>query len=130
MTLRLTRIGYWVGPRAPGWPDPRALIDGGWDPEERDDVADYLRRGFVARAFMGKSPCRLCDLRVGSLELSDGTYLWPEGLAHYIAVHNVRLPARFVEHVRRRSEELEDAQVDDDWWRGQVERTERSSKEG
>ena len=26
--------------------------------------------------------------------------MWPEGLAHYVAVHDVRLPEEFIEHSR------------------------------
>jgi hypothetical protein len=28
-----------------------------------------------------------------------GAFGWPEGLAHYLVAHDVRLPAEFVEHV-------------------------------
>jgi hypothetical protein len=33
--------------------------------------------------------------------MTDGVYCWPEGLAHYINEHDVRLPAEFVAHVRK-----------------------------
>jgi hypothetical protein len=32
----------------------------------------------------------------GRLDLSDGVWLWPEGLAHYVEAHGVRLPDEFV----------------------------------
>jgi hypothetical protein len=115
--MRLVRIAYWRGAQAPGWPDPREFVDVSWDPSERESVADYLRRGFVARAYMGKSLCRLCGEAVGSLELSDGVFIWPEGLAHYVEVHDVRLPPR-VDNMQGHTERLEEAEVDDDWWRG------------
>jgi hypothetical protein len=44
-------------------------------------------------------------------------FIWPEGLTHYVVVHDVRLPERFVEHVRHRTEYLEVAEVDDTWWK-------------
>lgn len=72
----------------------------------------------VARAFMGHSRCRFCDAPVGALEFSDGVFLWPEGLAHYVEEHDVRLPERFVRHLRAMVEKLEDADVDDSWWQG------------
>ena len=37
---------------------------------------------------------------MGSRCLTDGTWSWPEGLAHYITVHDVRLPDEFVDHMR------------------------------
>jgi hypothetical protein len=56
------------------------------------------------------------------LELSDGVFIWPESLAHYVEVHDVRHPGRFVEHVSRCwSDEIEVADVDEEWWRMQGE---------
>jgi len=40
-----------------------------------------------------------CGRHNGSAELADGTYCWPEGLAHYLEAHQVRPPEEFVEHV-------------------------------
>lgn len=114
----LIRIGYWSSPADDRWPDPRTLVDPGWDEDDRLDVGLYLRQGLVARACMGLSPCRLCSHdRNGSLELSDGTYIWPEGLAHYVIDHRVRLPQQFVDHVERARCLTDDAVVDDTWWR-------------
>jgi hypothetical protein len=116
--MSLVRLGYWFGDQSPGWPDVRAFIDADWDADERADVVSYLGRGLVARRYLGFSSCRICGQAVGSLELSDGVFIWPEGLAHYASEHSVRLPLRFVEHVAERTAELEEAVVDDRWWRG------------
>ena len=118
--VRLIRIGYWSSPDAPDLPDLSRFVDPTWDSDDRETIADYVRRGIVARAYLGKSICRICGQAVGSLELSDGVYVWPEGLAHYIDAHEVRLPPRFVDHVHERTAALEDAEVDDAWWRGEV----------
>lgn len=115
----LILIGYWAGERAPGWPSPSEFVDDSWDSDTRDLVADYLQRGFVVRAYMGYSPCRICDRNNGDLELSDGTFVWPDGLVHYVADHGVRLPDRFVSHVLREVEAYETASRDESWWRGQ-----------
>ncbi|WP_240644078.1 hypothetical protein [Antribacter gilvus] len=82
-------------------------------------VADYLGGGHVVRACMGYSDCRFCGQRNGTLELTDGSFVWPEGLRHYLVEHGVRLPARFVEHVRSRIEGLETTDRDEQWWRAQ-----------
>jgi hypothetical protein len=103
-----------------GGPLAGDLVDAGWDHDERDMVEDYLRRGFVVRACMGYSPCRICGRANGSLELSDGTYVWPEGLAHYVSDHAVRLPEPFVSHVQAMIETLEASGRDESWWRGQT----------
>lgn len=92
-------------------------MDEAWDEHEREDVALYLGWGTVVRSYLGWSECRVCGQQNGSLELTDGTYIWPEGLRHYVDVHGVRLPDEVVAHIRRRVDELEAAPVDDDWWR-------------
>ena len=115
--LLLQRLGYWHGPYTPEWPDVRRFVDAEWDEDERAEVWSHLRAGFTARAYLGRSDCRICGEAVGSLEVSDGTYIWPEGLAHYVREHSVRLPVEFVEHVRSRRRELEEASVIDEWWR-------------
>jgi len=35
---------------------------------------------------------------MGSREYWDGVWFWPEGLAHYVQCHDVRLPDEFVQH--------------------------------
>lgn len=117
VTLKL--IGYWAGPRAPGWPDPQDFVDSSWDREEREDVAAYLTQGFVLRGFGGVSTCRICGVKNGALELTDGTWYWPDGLAHYLTAHDVRLPQIFVDHVGAELDRLENVDPEIDWWRAQ-----------
>lgn len=108
--MLLRRIGYWgagYGLANGHYPNPTAFVDPSLDEEERDLVVTYLRNGVVARAYMGYAPCRLCDKRDnGNLELTDGVYLWPQGLAHYVADHSLRLPQEFVHHIDRMEEAL------------------------
>jgi hypothetical protein len=40
---------------------------------------------------------------MGSSDLTDGTWLWPEGLAHYVRKHDVVLPEEFIAHVVSRA---------------------------
>jgi len=69
-------------------------------------VVSYLVRGRTLEQYRGLSPCRFCGVYLGSKELTDGTYCWPEGLAHYLAAHDVRLPDEFVTHVESSAEAL------------------------
>lgn len=92
-------IGYWRGPQQPGLPDPVALIDERWDTSERNRVAAALGAGATHQPGEGCSICRICGAPNGFLDLSDGTYVWPEGLAHYVAEHAVRLPPDVVGHL-------------------------------
>jgi hypothetical protein len=116
----LILIGYWRGEHAVGWPDPADFVDSTWARDEREAVADYLGRGFVVRACMGYSPCRICGKDNGCLELSDGIYVWPEGLAHYVTDHGVRLPEPFVSTALWLIEAFETAGRDETWWRSQT----------
>ena len=112
------RIGYWSGPLSAGdWPNPRDFVDPDWDEEARLDLALYLENGLIARAYMGYSECRLCGVQNGNLELTDGGYVWPEGLSHYVRQHSVRLPAAFTEHVERMASLTDGLNIDDTWWR-------------
>jgi uncharacterized protein (TIGR03067 family) len=56
---------------------------------------------------MGYSFCRfVCgtpDEEMGSADLHDGEWEWPEGLAHYVEHHSVLLPDEFIETMRSRS---------------------------
>lgn len=71
---------------------------------------------------MGVSTCRMCGTPNGAGEFTDGVYVWPEGLAHYVQEHSVRLPAEFLAHVEWRSREQESAERDLAWWLEQTRR--------
>ncbi|MGZ4599251.1 hypothetical protein [Oryzihumus sp.] len=117
----LVLIGYWsVADGADQWPDPADWIDPAWDETDRLDLALYLSYGLVARAFMGYSRCRICGAQNGNLELTDGVFVWPLGLAHYVRDHAVRLPGEFVEHVGRMESLTDGLVVDDGWWRSRA----------
>ena len=51
--------------------------------------------------------CRFgCSLANGSAELTDGVFIWPEGLAHYVAEHSVALPDDFRQHAAKNHYEV------------------------
>jgi hypothetical protein len=114
---RLTLLGYWSGPESSGWPDVQRFVDPDWDADERALVWSYLNHGLVARAYLGPSFCTICGAKNGSLEFTDGRFIWPEGLAHYVREHSVRLPREFTDHARARTREYEETPKDDTWWR-------------
>jgi hypothetical protein len=37
---------------------------------------------------------------MGCSDLSDGVWAWPEGLHHYLEIHQLVLPEEFVRHAR------------------------------
>jgi hypothetical protein len=95
-TEDLQPVGFWFSEREPWLPHPAQAVAPEWPQNERAAVIDYLLRPEDVMQFMGLSPCRICDQTVGSREFTDGTWVWPEGLVHYLDVHAVRPPDDFV----------------------------------
>lgn len=116
--LRL--IGYWASVSDASWPDSAAFVDPTWDDDERELVRRYLSHGLVARVYMGMSRCRFCSEKVGYRELTDGEYIWPEGLAHYVTEYQVRLPQDFIAHVHEQQGQFKEMVIDETWWREQT----------
>lgn len=99
--LRL--IGYWKSNfehhrHALVYPNPKDFIDETWDENTRQKVIDYLDNGVLHHGTRGFSTCRICGCPNGTSELTDGVFIWPDGLSHYLKEHQVRLPSYFVEH--------------------------------
>lgn len=76
----------------------------------------YLLGGTHGPAYMGYSTCRMCGQLNGTAEYNDDTFAWPEGLAHYVYEHKVRLPKDFVDHAVRRLNDFEARGRDASWW--------------
>jgi ankyrin repeat protein len=116
--MALRSIGFWrAGPEpdGSGLPHPREAIDEEWPPAERARVVRYLRRGRPIAAYLGYSHCRLeCGIPwhfMGSRDLSDGVWVWPEGYAHYVEHHGVRPPPELLAEIADRLPWLPP------WWR-------------
>lgn len=116
----LNLLGYWRSEFEPDLPHPKDWVDATWNENERDAIIDYLDQGLVRESYRGLSPCRMCGNHNGYRELTDGTYVWPEGLAHYVRDHAVRLPRAFVEHALWRLDTLCFATADTRWWMSQT----------
>ncbi len=122
MTSRLKAIGFWgpvdplvarpeLGPDDP-WvkfcaegrnaeamcgtpflPDPRLVIATLGEASVDDRLLAYLDSGHVVGRHMGYSQCRCCGREVvGTCDLSDGEWVWPQGLSHYLREHGLPLP--------------------------------------
>ena len=87
------------------FPHPADLVTPGWLSDDRDRIISYLQAGRTFAKWRGLSYCRFgcgADTRaMGSRCLTDGEWVWPEGLAHYVESHEVRLPQEFVDAMRR-----------------------------
>ncbi len=95
----MIKIGFWKSEQEPDLPDPNDFVDPDWDVQVRRMVVRYLNSGKESAAYRGMSRCRFCRRFNGNCDLTDGVYLWPDGLPHYLEAHQVRLPEEFVQHV-------------------------------
>jgi hypothetical protein len=108
----LKGVGYWWSDVRGGlsqdqqFPNPTLLSTSDWSTEERDKVLAYLRSGKTYARWRGLSFCRFnCGVdngKMGSRCLTDGAWVWPEGLPHYIERHRICLPGAFVRTMKRR----------------------------
>jgi hypothetical protein len=97
-------VGYWSSPNQKELPDPRILVGEPYAPELRDRISEYLTSGGVLMACFGFSHCRfecgVSNSEMGVADLTDGIWVWLEGLHHYVRHHDVRLPAEFMQTMR------------------------------
>ena len=93
-------IGYWMRDlRDTDLPLPHELV--GDIPElVKQAVCVYLTSGRLFEEYRGLSWCRFyCGVthkEMGFREFTDGVWVWPEGLVHYVQTHNVVLPEEFI----------------------------------
>jgi hypothetical protein len=103
----MPRVGYWRSPQSPHLPHPGEFVDASWDAVERRKVVDYLDDAYQIPMFScGYSWCRMgCEgvpEDIGTQDLTDGVWLFPEGLVHYVRHHAVRPSEAFLVHLRSR----------------------------
>ena len=120
-------LGYWHSDADPELPDPRDFVCRGWLGEERLELIRYLKSGAIFQGAWGHSWCRftcgIADIEMGSRDLTDGDWVWPEGLSHYVEFHDVMLPEHFIAHCRSRDWHIAElpgirrSKPDDSIWR-------------
>lgn len=95
-------IGFWRSGYQPYLPDPQDFTDWSKPAEERARLVAYLDKGVKYFQYLGHSYCRfkcgIPDGQMGTADMTDGVYVWPEGLSHYIEQHGVWLPQEFIDH--------------------------------
>lgn len=102
---KLKLIGFWAESKVPSQlPHPRNFVQPGWEAEHKQSIVNYLRQGLFVAGSWDYATNRFEDGRfekeMGSALLSDGVYLWPEGLAIYVDAYDVRLPDEVVDHMK------------------------------
>ena len=101
----IKRVGYWWTEEGSDLPHPKNFVDLSWDEDEKRRVLDYISHCYQPPyAFAGYSWCRMgCEgvpSDIGTQDLTDGTYVFPEGLVHYIKSHNLKPEQDFISHIK------------------------------
>lgn len=97
-------LGYWNSEHQTGLFNPQDYIDLSWDPSV---LAARLKLATKWVQWMGYSRCRICGLLNGTKCVTfDGSWVFPEGFAHYVEMHHVRPPDEFIQHALSIPEEL------------------------
>ena len=119
----LIAIGYWKSEGEPHLPHPKEFQDDSWGKAEKDMVINHIKNGKIAIRYRGSSFCRFnCgELNMGTTCLTDGIYIFPEKLSHYLELHDVRLPEKFIDHIKRcklmeGDFDIQAEEVDYSWW--------------
>jgi hypothetical protein len=122
-------IGYWHSLYEPDFPDPASFIDKTWEQSIKKEILTYLRNGYRTPVInLGSSWCRFrCGMNsLGSSEFTDGNFVWPEGLEHYIEYHDIKLPQNAIEEMlsgHKKSiiklDEEAFLNIDANWWKQQ-----------
>jgi len=122
----LIAIGLWHSPLEPDLPRPAWFVDEGWDANEKQAIITRLKNSYpLPYPYAGKSWCRFnCgEAEMGNRDFSDGIYLFPEGLLHYIKHHTVKLPTIVVKKMLstpiKHYNFESDFAVDIEWWKTQ-----------
>ena len=122
----LLAIGYWRSVDDYTLPDPSRFVDASWDQEERKRTIEYLEKGEEIAVEVIGNVYDWCRFRskeqaLYSTPRTDGYYVWPQSLIHYLKDHDIRLPEQFVKHVRKESvfHEMMTTDIDFSWWKKQ-----------
>ncbi len=77
-------------------------IEPNWQPSDRADLVRYIEQSpVVVAASNVQSPCPICGRLLSSSSFqSDGVWLWPQDLIHYLAEHWIRIPDEFADRIR------------------------------
>ena len=112
MAMELRPVGFWakVAPDGrldePRLPRPQDCVDPAWQLTcaGRATAAYISRAGCLESYELAYATCRFVGCtaparELGCATMTDGVWLWPEGLLHYLRAHAVRPPEGFVQHL-------------------------------
>ena len=82
---------------------PSQIVSANYSEDVKSKIVHYLKSGNVFLPSLGYSYCRfrcgVSSFEMGTRDLTDGVWMWPEGFAHYVESHDIKLPEKFIEHM-------------------------------
>ena len=90
-------IGRWIRSlKDTEYPPPHELV-GEYDPTVQPKIVAYLNSGHVLRVYRGYASCLFrSNYSEPYTEKTDGSWVWPCHLSHYVQTHNVLVPPEFI----------------------------------
>ena len=92
-------IGYWQSSSRDEQTliHPRILVkERPYDDNEKAAIVRYMQLGVPCNHYRGFSGCRICGKILGTHERTDGKWVWPDKMDHYVDEHNIALPEEFL----------------------------------
>ena len=102
-------FGFWraAGDEDRNLPLLSEWVDTTWNPPDKTELARYVAKApIILASGTTKAPCPMCSTMLSTSDYqSDGDWLWPVDLSHYVSEHGVRIPDELVLHIRGRGHE-------------------------
>lgn len=71
------------------------------DYHDLDLIINYLENGGKIVTMASKEDCKLCGEVAGSRNyFTDGKWIWPIWIKHYLVQHKLKLPEQFILYIR------------------------------
>lgn len=103
MTIDNSRryFGVWSENDYVGQPSVALWVNEKSKVDDIDKVLRYLKESVVVVTIPVACRCVLCEKKVATVGWqSDGVWLWPTSLYHYVSEHHVTIPERMQENMR------------------------------
>ncbi len=102
--MKVKREGFFYSKSEPNLPRVKHKDKGDWKGIKGSKKAllnalSEIQNKARKRHYKGWADCRCCKANVGSTEYEYKGWVWPEGLMHYILMHNYRPSDDFIEEV-------------------------------
>lgn len=83
-------------------PEVGDFVDPAWAPSDKNKLIEYISDSPIIMCTSWSERCKLCEASIPvETYHSDGHWLWPDSLVHYLCNHDVMLPSHLVDHIRK-----------------------------